>query len=181
MSQAAPYVQIGADSHTRLSAAGQLLLSAAAAACCCTAPPNNPCTSAPSSVAITGYFDGFFSPCPDCTAALPSDCLWDGTFLLVNSNPCGFSNAQCFDGSVIAGQHCYDCQFSGRRMWQLDPPGPSQITFDPATNVFTLQIVCQNGGASGEIIWQGQKTGGGFTGTYQRTSGCDTHTTIEVS
>ena len=181
MSNSGPYRQIGSDAKARLSTAGAVILSAAAAPCCCSgSSPADPCANPATSLAITGYFDGFFTPCTDCTNAIASDCVWDGTFLLVNTTPCGYSNYPCFNGTLYNGQNCYDCQMSGKRMCQLDPPGPSQITYDPTSGIFTLQITCQNA-TGGEIIWQGQQSGGSFTGTYQRIGGCDTHATIEIS
>ncbi len=181
MSNSGPLLQLGSDGRLRIAAGGQRVLSAVETPCCCgTVPPADPCTSPPSSVAITGYFDGFFTPCPDGASAVPSDCVWPGIFWLVNGE-CAFSNYLCFNAHMIDGVNCYDCQMSGHRMWQLDPPGPSQITYDSATSVFTLQVSGQNSGGYGEIIWSGQKTGGLFTGTYTRTSGCDSHATLEVS
>jgi len=182
MSSAGPLLQIGSDGKLPLSAFGQMVLSAAGGPCCCAgATPTDPCSNPPSSVAITGYYDGFFTPCADGEPAVASDCVWPGIFWLVNSTPCAYSNYDCFTGNLINGVNCYDCQMSGKRMSQLEPPGPSQITYDSATGVFTLQVVCLNSGGYGEIVWSGQQKGSTFTGTYQRTGGCDTHATIEIS
>lgn len=182
MSNTGPLCQTGPDGRLRLSTSGQIVLASANAPCCCgSGTATDPCTNAPSSVAITGYYDGFFTACPDGAPAVVSDCVWPGIFWFVSGTPCGYSNYNCFDAHIINGQNCYDCQMSGTRMWQLDPPGPSQITYDAATGVFTLQIVCQNNSGNGEIVWSGQQTGTSFTGTYQRTGGCDTHASIEIS
>ncbi len=142
----------------------------------------DPCANAPSTLAIVGYTDTYFDACTSCDLSVASDCPWGGVFYFVsNTTPCQYSNYQCFDGTLYNGQNCYDCEISGRRMCQVDPPGPSQITYDPTTGSFTLQITCFQGSTySGYIVWAGEQSGTSFAGTYTRTGGCDTHPTITV-
>ncbi len=155
--------------------AGSQSLQAAAQPCCCgSSGYGNPCTGSPSSLAILGYTDTYFSPCADATAAEPGDCVWDGVFDYFYPEQCSYSNRACFDGSP-----CFDCSFHGKRMWEFPPPGISSVWYSGGT--FFMQIVCQNAPGTGEIVWQGSKaTGPGFSGTYTRTGGCDTRSTVEI-
>ncbi len=174
---AGPLTQIGADGGRRISTAGGQVLAGVGESCCC-AGGGNPCVGAPSAIAILNYTDTYFSPCSDCTAGLPADCVWDGTFQFFDSSSCTFSNGQCFSGA----NGCNACKFHSSRMWQYAPPGVSSVWFDTASGNFYMQIVCQNAPAGGEIVWQGLKVGGStFSGTYSRTGGCDPRSTVEIA
>lgn len=146
------------------------------ATCACCGGVINPCVNAPSAIAIYQYTDTYFSPCIDCTAGLAADCVWDGTFQFFDSNACTFSNGQCFSGPT-----CFACKFHSVRMWEYDPPGISSVAYNASTTTFTMQIICQNGGFSGEVVWLGTKVGGLFSGTYTRTGGCDTRATVIIA
>ncbi len=138
----------------------------------------NPCANAPSAIAILNYTDTYFSPCTDCTPSLSSDCQWDGTFQFFQASTCTYSNGQCFSGA----NGCFACKFHSVRMWEFSPPGISSVWYDATTDSFFMQIICQNAPAGGEIVWQGQKTGGAtFSGTYTRTGGCDPRATVEIA
>ena len=165
-----PYLELGADARLRLSAGGAALLDAAGTACCCGGSGGaNPCANNPSSIAIYNYTDSYFSACPDCAPALAGDCVWDGTFQVFDSAACAYTNGQCFSGA----NGCYCCDFDGVRLWEFSPPGISRLWYDSSSNTFFMQIVCQNGSNSGQIVWQGSKAGGGtFSGAYNRTGGC---------
>lgn len=65
-----------------------------------TAPPNIiVAAAAPSAIAFLNYTDSYFSPCSDCTAGLPADCVWDGTFQFCDSAlPAGGQNRPVVGG-----------------------------------------------------------------------------------
>jgi hypothetical protein len=157
--------------------AGSAVLQAAGQPCCCgSSSYTNPCVNAPGSLAILNYTDSYFTPCPDATAAVSGDCVWDGVFDYFDAQTCSYSNRYCFDGNS-----CFDCSFNGKRMWEFQPPGISSVWYNAGSKTFFMQITCQNGQNSGEIVWQGGKTTGpGFSGTYTRTGGCDTRATAEI-
>lgn len=173
-----PYLQLGSDAGIRLGAAGGAVLAAAGTACCCGSSSANPCVHNPSSIAIYNYTNTYFSAGPDCTPAIAGDCVWDGTFQVFDATTCTYTNGQCFSGA----NGCYDCSFDGVRMWEFSPPGISSVWYDSSTTTFYMQIICQNGPGSGEIVWQGSQVGGStFSGTYNRTGGCDTRSTVEIA
>ena len=157
--------------------AGAIVLQAAAQSCCCgSAGYTNPCTNAPTSLAIVNYTNTYFTPCADATPAEAGDCVWDGVFDYFDPQTCTYSNRYCFSGNG-----CFDCSFNGARMWEFPPPGISSVWYDAASKTFFLQITGQNGQNSGEIVWQGSKsTGPGFSGTYTRTGGCDPRASVDI-
>ncbi len=157
--------------------AGSIVLQSANQPCCCgTAAYSNPCVNAPSSLAILNYTDTYFTPCPDSTAAVAGDCVWDGVFDYFDPESCAYSNRYCF-----AGNGCFDCSFNGKRMWEFQPPGISSVWYNSASKTYFMQITGQNGPDSGEIVWSGTKTTGpGFSGIYTRTGGCDPRATVEI-
>ena len=151
--------------------AGSQALQGAGDPCCCgSSYSGNPCQTTLTSIAIYNYSNTYFTACTDCTAGIAGDCVWDGTFQVFDATNCTFTNGQCFSGA----NGCYDCTFDGVRMWEFSPPGISSVWYDSSTTTFYMQIICQNGGGSGEIVWEGSKVGGGWSGTYNRTGGCAT-------
>lgn len=160
-----------------LDSSGRNLIYASGACNCC-GGGGNPCVNAPSAIAILDYTDRYFSPCTDCMAALPADCPWDGTFQYFDPGSCTFANSQCFNGY----NGCYACHFNGVRMWEFPPPGTSYVSYNANTGAFYMQIVCQNGQNSGEIVWAGSRASAdSFSGIYTRTGGCDQRTTVEIA
>ncbi len=178
---AGPYVQLNSAAQQPLDAQGRVILAGSGDACCC-ATASNPCVGAPSAIAILDYDDSYFAGCGNCMAAIAGDCVWDGTFQYFDAATCQYSAAQCFNGATFGSNpFCFDCSFNHQRMWQFNPPGLPTVAYNSSTGVFTLTLTCQTGQNVGQIVWQGSKTGGGFSGIYTRTGGCDLRPTVEIA
>lgn len=170
------YQRVGPSS----TAAGSYTLEGQYGSCGdCTA---DPCAGAPSAIAILDYDDSYFTGCSNCMAAIPGDCIWDGTFQFFDVGSCTYSAAQCFNGASFGNNpFCFDCSFNNQRMWQFNPPGLPTVAYDSSTGIFTFTLTCQIGQNAGQIVWQGTKTGGDFSGVYNRTGGCDPRATVQIA
>jgi hypothetical protein len=181
-----PNVQLNSSGQVQLNASGQTDLAGTGEACGCGCASagyaGNCCSNGtpPSSVAIEGYSNTYFSNCPTYFPRQSGDCQWDGTFSYAGYACLYTTQPNCFEGSP-----CYDCYINQMRQWDTNPPGQPQIScsYNSETRVrtFTLIIPVQETSTTGQVLWEGTKTGGGFTGVYTRTGGCDSRATVEIT
>ncbi len=127
--------------------------------CACAGAPGGP-GLAPS-YSIVGYFDGFFTGCPDCPDSEAA--AWNGSFPLYT----GFVGVYCIFGDFADTD---GTSISGKKKTQTF----LSLHIDPGPCSWFITINCE-----GVEIWGGTKLYGNTpAGRYYRVSGCDTTASI---
>jgi len=137
--------------------------------CCC-----------PCELMINGYSDGDLTGCSVCDAADAGQTVWDGKFGILDPDDCSSATT----GTKYNANHNLDCSGGTDNRpsnWQIDGKDVGFtvpfISYDGSN--WVLSITCQAGGG-GQDLWQGTKLGTGPLGTYTRTAGCDTTSSLEI-
>ena len=128
---------------------------------CCCSEPVEPASCTPGEFTgtyrLVGYSDGDLTACSVCVDDTSTP--WDGTIP--------------YEFSCTWGNYSWPASISGKEF------AFAYINF--ATDRWLLQISCANDNSDPEFIWLGEKlTGDNPAGTYNRTSGCDNTSTLEI-